>query len=200
MATTERDDGGQGGGSPGRRRRRGRRGRGGGGDRDRPTTAKLGDLEPSRDLAFQRKVWRVERAAWVGLALVLLAALAGLFGEGPLSDAVAEAPGGRLRLEYDRFARRGAETELRLRIAASDREPRLTLDHGYLDAVEVRAIEPEPAGAATGREGREYRFELLGDGPGVVILRVRPRRAGTIAGRFGLVDGPSLRFRQWVHP
>jgi hypothetical protein len=38
------------------------------------------------DMRFQTVTWTVERVAWALLALVPLAALAGLFSHGPLSN------------------------------------------------------------------------------------------------------------------
>jgi len=41
-----------------------------------------GDLEVAENLAFQRRAWKVQRAGWVAMALLVGAALAGLFGGG----------------------------------------------------------------------------------------------------------------------
>ena len=51
---------------------------------------RVGDLEISPDLNFQRRSWAMQRFAWVVLALFILAALLGLFGPGPLSQTRAE--------------------------------------------------------------------------------------------------------------
>jgi hypothetical protein len=42
-----------------------------------------GDLEIQEDLPFQRREWLVERVAWGVMALLIVAALLGLFGTGP---------------------------------------------------------------------------------------------------------------------
>ena len=57
-----------------------------------------GDLELDQDLIFERRTWTVERVAWVIMALVGLAALAGLLGPGPLSETTSGEQGGPLWL------------------------------------------------------------------------------------------------------
>ena len=64
---------------------------------------RVGDLEISQDLTFQRRSWIVQRVGWVMLALLILAALGGLFGPGPLSRARAGPHDGPLWVEYQRF-------------------------------------------------------------------------------------------------
>lgn len=54
------------------------------------STERVGDLELGQDLPFQRREWAVQRIAWAAMAAVLTAALLGLFGSGPVSDAVVE--------------------------------------------------------------------------------------------------------------
>ena len=49
-------------------------------------------LYPVReDMRFQRRSWMVERAGWLVLTAIALAALTGVFGNGPLSTARAGA-------------------------------------------------------------------------------------------------------------
>ena len=55
-----------------------RRSRKGGADSHRH-----GDLEIDEDLPFQRREWFAERVAWAVMALLIAAALLGLFGTGP---------------------------------------------------------------------------------------------------------------------
>ena len=54
------------------------------------------ELQIEQDMGFQRTEWVVQRAGWVGMALLILAALVGLLGRGPLSAAVARAGDGAL--------------------------------------------------------------------------------------------------------
>src|SRR4029079_12532418 len=55
------------------------------------------------DMDFQRRSWTVERAGWLILGVVMVAALVGLFGYGPVSKA--HLNGNDLKLSYERFQR-----------------------------------------------------------------------------------------------
>ncbi|HEY7863666.1 MAG TPA: hypothetical protein VIE39_08400, partial [Thermoanaerobaculia bacterium] len=61
------------------------------------------DLEIDSDREFDRRNHRVQKAAWVGMMLFVLAGLAGLLGHGPLSQARVRATG--LEVRYHRFER-----------------------------------------------------------------------------------------------
>jgi len=61
-----------------------------------------------------------QRVGWLVIAAVLFAAIAGIFGGGPISraDTSVESDGARIELEYPRFGRSRSPQELRLRIDA----------------------------------------------------------------------------------
>jgi hypothetical protein len=66
---------------------------------------RIGDLEIEEYIGFQRRDWAVRHIAWAILALVVLAALLGLFGNGILSKANLGDDEMPLQLEYERFGR-----------------------------------------------------------------------------------------------
>jgi hypothetical protein len=113
------------------------------------------------DLAFQQSDWRVQRVGWAVLALVIVAALAGLLGPGPLSSATAGGGDAPL-VEYERFVRHGGQTDLTIRIDARDAGPvRVAISREYLAAVQLRQILPAPRAAQASGEMLLYTF----DGP-----------------------------------
>ena len=65
----------------------------------------VGNLDVHQDLPHERLEWTFEPIGWVVIALVLLAALAGLLGRGPLSRATVGHDGAALRVEYNCLAR-----------------------------------------------------------------------------------------------
>lgn len=165
---------------------------------------RFGGLEIDEALAFQDRMWTLERIGWAVMALVLGAAMLGLFGDGPAAHASAGDVDGPLRIEYQRFARMGAPSTLVIELepgAAGDGQVHLWLDQAYLDSVEVRRITPEPASgrAAAGRS--VYTFEVEDPTrPVRVTFDLRPERFGIPSLRAGLVDGPSAEGRQLVYP
>ncbi len=71
---------------------------------------KVGSLEVDEDMQFQRKEWTVEHWSWIGMAIIAIAALLGLFGQGILSKTTVE--NGPIQVEYGRFERLLAPIQL----------------------------------------------------------------------------------------
>lgn len=165
---------------------------------------RAGDLELDQDLRQQQREWYLQRIGWAAMALVVLAALAGLSGKGPLSGTAATSADGALRVEYNRFARHHAPDELRLRVessAARDGELRLWVDQEYLDAVEVQSLTPSPLRVEAARGRQTFVFRVEGDGaPVVVTFRLEPDHPGWLSGRAGVGGGEPVSFRQFVYP
>src|SRR4051812_23546923 len=155
---------------------------------------RVGDLEIEQDHDFQRRYWRLQRGAWVGLALVLLAGILGLFGSGPLAHATIGAPGAPLRLEYDRFGRIEAPSTLTALVRPSTRRPGeaiLHLDRGFTDNFQIERVQPMPERAEAGPDHSVYAFRVTGPGEPVrVTFRLRPEQIGPRSGRMR-VDGGS---------
>jgi hypothetical protein len=163
---------------------------------------RVGSLEIGQDLDFQRKEWEVQRVAWLVVLVILLAAVAGIFGAGPLSHA--EAASGPLEMNYDRIARRGSETTLTLRVApqtAVDGELPLWLDRDFLDKVNIDRIVPEPAEMEAEDERVIYRF-VAADPEQVaeITFQLNPAEPGIARGRLGVVDGAEVSFAQFIYP
>ncbi len=166
---------------------------------------RTGDLEIGQALDFQRRQWFIQRVGWVAMALVILSALAGLMGAGPLSHASVGSPEGDLRLMYPRFDRRHAPTEVRLEIAGDairEGEVQVWLDQAFLDRIELEQIIPEPEEVFTGPDREVYVFRA-GSDPGQpidVTFQFQQDAFGVHSARVGLVDGPQLAFWQVVYP
>jgi hypothetical protein len=103
-------------------------------------------------MGVQRRDWRMERTAWLGMALVLVLALLGLFSRGPLSDAVATGAGENPVITYDRFVRSHAPTRFEIAGSFGGESLELRLGQGFLVAYEVRAIQPQPVGSRSDGE------------------------------------------------
>jgi len=162
----------------------------------------VGDLQIECDDEFQRREWRMERVGWAGLALFVIAAGAGSFGGGPLSDATATDVTGKLVVEYERFVRASASSALRLHIspeAATDGEIRVWADAVYLRDVEVSSIVPAPTRVEHRGERVVYVFAAVEPaGPSEIVFRYEPSRAGRLRGHFALSEGTGAAVRQFA--
>lgn len=160
---------------------------------------KVGDLEIDQDLEFQRREWSIQRLAWIGMALLVLLGLAGLFGPGPLSRATAGTQG--LWASFYRFIRYEDPTTLRLELQPSGKEARLWLSRDYAQAAGIERITPQPAQVLIEPERYGYVFALgQGKGPVTVSFSLQPEQMGRLEGQVGLEGQGTLEFWQWVFP
>ncbi|HEX3159523.1 MAG TPA: hypothetical protein VHQ45_13460 [Gemmatimonadaceae bacterium] len=164
----------------------------------------VGELQIDQDLDFQRREWRVQRLGWWVMGLVLVLALGGAFGRGPLAHATLGTPGGPLRVEYDRLARHGAKSELRLHLgpaAVSDGVARVWLDREWVDGADVEDIQPVPERVIVAGDRLVYEFQV-GSATAASVIRfaLRPDAMWRRELRVGLTDGPTLAATQFVYP
>lgn len=165
---------------------------------------RVAELELEEDLAFERRSSRWQRGAQVGFVFLVAAALAGVFGSGPVARAVAADPTGELKVEYSRFSRRLAPCEFVFEVGPQLRrggDLQLWFNHTFADRFQWEGAAPEPAEMEL-QDGRLLaRFRLQpGAEPARIICRLKPGRMG--AGRIetGVVDGPQVAFGFFVYP
>jgi hypothetical protein len=165
---------------------------------------RVGDLEISQDLNFQRRSWVVQRFGWVMLALLILAALLGLFGPGPLSQAMAGRQDGPLWAEYHRFWRLKSPMSLRLHLgpeAAASGQARVWLSRSYMEAMRVQHVTPPPQRVEAGSDRFTYVFTLNPPHRSTAVtFTIEPETPGSVAGQAGLENGLEIRFRHFIYP
>ncbi len=166
-------------------------------------TKRVGPLEVGQDLRFQQRQWAAQRWAWVALVGVVVAAVLGLFGNGPLSDTAAAAPDGSLRVEYGRFLRCNAPATLTVTFgptAARDGAVRLLVDADYLRTLRLTRTTPRAEAEQAGPDAVALVFRASPGGPGAVTLEVEPDAPGPASGRFRVDGGPAVEVGHFVYP
>jgi hypothetical protein len=150
------------------------------------------------DHRFHRTEWRVQRIGWVLVALFLVLAFAGLFGNGPLSRAHADNGAGRL--EYQRFTRFGLSTDLVVTPAARAHDvTRIEISSDYLEAFRVEHVTPEPA--AVRLAGPNIIYEFASGTPGASIsFHITPQRLWRRSATITIDGGAPLRISQLTYP
>jgi hypothetical protein len=153
------------------------------------------DYPIQENMEFQRASWVVERAGWAVLTLLLIAALAGLFGHGWLSkQTIAD---GNLRVEFERFQRVTKVTPYIISLKGGG-EPKLTLGRAFQTSYEVIDMEPQPIRSSASANGIELQFAPMGDNLRAVIW-ARPRSFGRM--HFSLASGgETLTVRAFIYP
>lgn len=160
-------------------------------------------LELEVDERFHRAEWRWQRAAWVMWSLVVVAALAGLAGSGPLSLTSTTSPNGDLRLEYERFERHHHQTSMvvHVRSRPSDAPIRLKIFQSLLNGINIDRIEPEPATRELATDGVIYSFPREpGAVDGKIIFHLQHEAVGKRRSHIGLVGTEPVELNQFIYP
>ena len=161
-------------------------------------------LEIDQDPRAQRREWRFERAGWFIIAILMAAAAAGLFGDGPVARVTWQSPAAPAdSVEYDRIDRFGTATTISATIAATssaDTMAMVALDRKYAESVEIQHIVPEPVETRASGEWVAFLFRRAMPGrPIKVDFTVAPVPVGRLHGVM-LVNAARLDMPQFVLP
>jgi hypothetical protein len=152
-------------------------------------------MEVNADVNFQSRVWSIQRIGWCIIAAMIIAAMLGVFGGGPVSRASTESAG--LRLDYERFVR--LQQPMTLRFALAQDEPaEIALTRRYFESFRIEQITPQPSEVASSGPWLVYRF--AGAGPIVVTFDLVAEQFGNVAGSARGSGGGTLEFRQFIYP
>ena len=164
----------------------------------------MSDLQIREDPGFQRSFWAIERIGWVVIALILIAALLGLFGTGLFSRTKAGDRSGPLWLEYNRFGRFQSPSTLRVYIGGRgkpEKIARIWVDQNYMKGIQIEQIIPEPDSVESVSDRLVYTFKLAKPNePTEVTFYLKLEQIGSLSGKLGLVNGPAISFTQFVYP
>lgn len=157
-------------------------------------------LEIDQDLSLQRRMWHVQRGGWLAMCLLLVAALLGVFGNGPASRSSSDGAG--LRLEYERFLRFKAPTALKLRVSSKAANGILPLQVSseFLEHVRLESVHPQPSRVEAGQLWTTYFFVRSEPDAFTVVFHFKPEAIGRLTGEFKLARGQPLSFLQFVYP
>jgi hypothetical protein len=153
------------------------------------------------DMRFQQRSWRIERASWIVIALLLIAALGGLFFHGPLSQTTAKSPDGSLAVEYERFAHKTAVTHFIIRVSPPvPSQVLVRLSPGFLNVHDIDWLAPRPLRSSGGSYGLELVFAPSAAGDLAVHLGARPKRFGIASVHVEVEGRGAVNINQLVYP
>ncbi len=163
---------------------------------------RIGDLEIEQDSEYQRREWRAQKFGWAAMALIIVAALLGLFGPGLFNQAARQGDG--FSLEYERFRRYQAPAELRFYIAEASLpsdQVRLSISQDYLGGVQIQQITPQPDSVLGGAGRLTYVFGRASPRqPVTITFYLTTQQIGPLARQASLADGSPLPFHQFIFP
>lgn len=145
--------------------------------------------------------WIVQRCAWLLFALVLLAALAGLLGPGPLTHAVESSADGTLVIDYHRIERYESPAKLKVKLPEGRKQPvRLRVGKSFFDAVTMEAISPPPLAIEASEGDPVYIFPASPRGPYSILLRYKPDEFGPLRFAVAIDSDAAFEVQQFILP
>jgi hypothetical protein len=158
-------------------------------------------LEIDQDLGFQQRMWVLQRLGWGVMVCIILAALVGLLGSGPLASRTLDSPQRGFRLEYQRFLRHRAPTRLLLQMKSTPREEvQVWYDRALIEHFVVTQIVPMPTRVEANAGRLTYTFRVADqEEPLLITFSLEPETFGSLSGRVG-IEHDSLYFQQFVYP
>lgn len=165
-------------------------------------TRVTGTVQISEDLEFEHRSWLMERIGWAVMTLIVVLAIAGLFGSGPLSSAIAGQKGGELWVEYNRFERLLSPTQVRACVGAAPAgELRLSITREYLERVHVQEIMPPPKRVEAAGDWFTFVFHGARAGSATsVTFYLKPNESGRLRASIRMGEMEPLSFGQLVFP
>jgi hypothetical protein len=161
------------------------------------------ELEVGFDRDFEARWARAQIISHVVMIVIVIAALIGLLGRGPLSHRTLWTPDGRLGVNFEPLARFGTSTRVTLHLSAPGGNPaqaRVILSSSIVEPMGLQQIIPAPVGAeAAGRE-LAYTFDIApGKDSGLVRFVFKPATVGPVQ-LYVKAGVDSISFTQWVLP
>ena len=147
-----------------------------------PAPPVVDGLQIDQALSFQRRFGRFQRVAWSLLALIPVAAIAGLFGDGLFSDVTAGSDRVGGTVTYERFGRLTADTELVLEFARPSRTTDVAISRAFFDRYVTSEVRPEPVRVRTLADAVVFAFRRCAVRPGDLVPDTR---AGRVEPRDG---------------
>jgi hypothetical protein len=151
------------------------------------------------DPRFMQWNWRFQRIGWVVITLLLLLAVGGLLGRGPLTARQAGTAGG-LQVSYHRVVRMEAEEDLDFLLPDSGDPATLFLTDGFLSRVRIDHISPEPERVEVRPDGQQLHFQRGAAGALPVRIVFYPKKLGSLPAGFAEAGAPVVPITMLVIP
>lgn len=149
---------------------------------------------------FHEREWLVQRIGWAILGVVLLGAILGLFGSGPVSKRTIAA--GHATFEIDRFDRYNRQSQWLLHVspaATSDETLRVSFGAKFLEPYQIISIVPEPGSMMLSGSQVVLEFEAERATQGIAF-HVQPTKIGWHTGTLRIGSSEPVAIDQLVYP
>jgi hypothetical protein len=161
-------------------------------------------IEAGSAIGFERAWWRFENVLYLLITLLLIAAVAGFTGRGPVSQAIAGVPGSAVWAEYEKYARFRTPSMLAVHLgpdALHGAQAVVRLTGSIVDRVPISRISPQPQTVAPIPNGQQFTFPVAQPGDSATVrFVVEPAKPGLSQGTLATPGAPPITFSQFIYP
>lgn len=149
----------------------------------------------------QQRHWRLERIGWLVFLLIVLLAALGVFSQGALSEATARSADGALVVDYQRFERTSAVSEMTIRLQGKPTQVlRLEITGDLMDKFSIQGIQPAPLSSDSFQDGIRLAFRADQAGNAAVYLALRSAAPGWSRSQFVMAGTSPIAVDQFIYP
>lgn len=156
------------------------------------------------DLDFEKWWWRVEISIWSLLVILLLTALSGITGRGPLAHKRASTQDQALQIKYDWVERFKTPSVLSIRLEPATFQGNhayVWLSRSFVDKLGLQRISPEPALSIPQAQGITYLFAIQQSGQPIILdFALEPAQVGLFRQEVRVAGGQQLFVHTLVFP
>lgn len=166
-------------------------------------TAETPGLELASDRPFERRFWLAQRIIWAVLDGILLLALVGLLGKGPLNAAQTRSDAAVV-VSYERVLRMRSPGLLEVELKAAANLPQKTvveLNRALVEQYSIEQVWPQPLITQPIHGGLRFFFATDPDAaPGRIRFTVKPNAPGLVNATIAVKGQAPVNFRQLILP
>jgi hypothetical protein len=154
-----------------------------------------------QNLKFERRWMRFERAMWLLMTAMLIAACFGVFGRGAYARTTAQS--GPVELKYDRLLRSRSQSQLTVKLSESATQSghvRLIVSGDLLGRARILEMHPEPSERAALDQAAALTFNVEPGKPATVTFIQQVQGFGRIQSHVGVDTGPDVVIDQIILP
>ncbi|WP_264048272.1 hypothetical protein [Methylobacterium flocculans] len=165
------------------------------------TSADATETEIEPNTGFEAWWSRAQTILQSLVALIVVAGLAGLFGQGWLSKATGTFPNTPLAVTYERLLRANAPTEMIVAVTRPLTEDILRVELGsdLLDHASIGSTQPRAVSVDATPHGVTYTFRLGPERQGKVMFKLAPRIVGSVQAKLS-AHGEDLMLPLFIYP
>ena len=150
---------------------------------------------------FEKGWNRLQVAIEIATTAIVVAALLGLLGTGPLSRTSTGVAGRPIDIVYDRILRRtlASDMVIDLREATGRSKAEIEMPTALLDVMDIVTTSPRASSMRSEADGIVYAFDLGAAETGRITISMKPKAFGLVTSDF-VVGGTRIALRQLILP